>query len=1532
MKTLNLIILLFVLATINVSGQAIQLIGQSAYVNNHASADHNIPNWGAVIDSCSSTGLISGTVNDFVLLCNASATKDAGWTFSKAQGFTYATINGNNSPEVSFQWKHVSRSSCGMDLSYIAHSEDTMAIDLLFTIAPTAGTAVGDSIIVYYKYSVFGSGQTQHEGNNEDPVYSNNFFNLNGDDQLNNTFNFFDPPGLSGYNRLDDIMGEIHTVVGADFSLDIQSQINTHITNPANQDLSVGRYEGSITFNLIPFTDMSLVCNSFLFSVDIGSDSELSDPYMDGDEVFDPGDAYVLGSNFIPSSGANGVINDILIFGSDPNPVPGNPLSAVPIGTGLPVGTYWDNYFDLDGIDNLSFSLAAIPNNYGQNLPSLNVPTSNNLHFASHFIISYDDDGAPNFTDINGNVPVNSLSPITASTFGTTNGQDEIVAVDLFPFAPSAYSTNGILANENMIHYNFNPCPDIIEATDDDIDALDYVNYVADTTNPGNYYYNGPQFYYWSPDHEAPYFSTIITGPLNAGSVYETDLSSNPGFVEVVNAQTHLGLAAGTDVDAFEFGMVWHNQFQRFGLALLFSVDTDDPLTVGIDESGSLDPSKIYASFLDGQHFDFSASPLYDDIDAITLAPTSFVLPGTQLSADFTGTPTTCNVGDVVSFMDISTGNPTTWSWDFDFDGNSDSNIQNPTTSYNLAGIYTVSLTIGNLSGTTTVTKISYITVLANNLVVNAGIDATICPGQLLPLSSSVSGGVSPYTYSWTPGSTLTDPTILSPIAMPLATTTYTLTVIDAVGTTATDAVTVFVNSAIIISNIATNVSCAGGTDGSITTSVSGGTSPFSYLWTNGATSPDIGNLSAGTYSLTVTDATGCNSLAIIIITEPTPLSISITDTDASCYGAADGSLTVTISGGIPPYNFIWDDGATTQNRSGLSGGTYSVTVYDFQQCSSIGSAIVMEPAVLTVTLSGTDATANGVSDGYIVTTVAGGTTTYSFLWSNSATTQNISNLATGWYTITVTDANSCSTTSSIYINEPALNNPFQGWYFNQTGTNHSILIAGTTPILIDGVAVQNGSFLGVFYDSLGHEACAGFVEFQSTSTAIAAWGDDTQTSAIDGFSSGEEFIWKVWDASTGIEYEAEATYDVLFPNQEEYFANGLSSLISLTILTSDTQDVTLNQTWNLASTYIDPFEGSIDSIFAPIVSDILIVKDCSGSVYWPAWNLNMIGSWNVTEAYLLYALVNTSVDFIGDQVDPSTTPISLSSGWNCISYLNDAPASIVTQLASIVSDIIIVKDGNGLVYWPAFNVDMIGNMTPGQGYMICMSSPTTFIYPPAILASTKSDITNNNNKFYNNNINTGINMTLCIPLSSWEYLPETGDEIAIFNDDNTISGTGIFANNHLVITIWGDDETTAEIDGMFPGEPLKLRLWNKKTGEHEIKITEWVEGSGNYNDNEINIASKVTINSSNNIELSQNIPNPASVSTKITFKLPSDCDIELGLYNILGEKIGEIANGFYPGGEHTIQIDISNYSQGTYFYKLISSDYTITKTMLINK
>lgn len=377
-----------------------------------------------------------------------------------------------------------------------------------------------------------------------------------------------------------------------------------------------------------------------------------------------------------------------------------------------------------------------------------------------------------------------------------------------------------------------------------------------------------------------------------------------------------------------------------------------------------------------------------------------------------------------------------------------------------------------------------------------------------------------------------------------------------------------------------------------------------------------------------------------------------------------------------------------------------------------------------------------------------------------------------------------------------------------------------------------------------------------------------------------------------------------------------------------DVQTLNLVSGWSMFSTYIDPFEANLDSVFSPIVSQVQIVKDGGGAVYWPQFNVNAIGSLTLGKGYQIKMLAAQSLDIIGTAVVPETTPFTILQGWSIIGYLRNSPANIATIFSSIVADVIIMKNGIGQVYWPLWNVNAIGNMMPGEGYQANMIVSHVFSYPangPLNQTSKSVSIP----MIFNTSINTGSNMTLGIPVSAWENTPSVGSEIAVYNQAGELCGSTVCSGKNLAIAIWGDDETTPEAEAMQEGDAFSIKIWDQQTKQESIVVVEaWESGNGLYGKNAIAVASRI----SNEGSILQNYPNPATTYTEIEFSISEDGFTSLVIYNILGEQMAMPVNQTMTIGTYKVLVNTESYVPGVYFYTLKTSKSTITKSMQVIK
>ena len=279
-------------------------------------------------------------------------------------------------------------------------------------------------------------------------------------------------------------------------------------------------------------------------------------------------------------------------------------------------------------------------------------------------------------------------------------------------------------------------------------------------------------------------------------------------------------------------------------------------------------------------------------------------------------------------------------------------------------------------------------------------------------------GGQDPYQYLWSNTSTAN-------LIQNLTAGNYSVTLTDNLGCMAFETLSVNEpSSALSISPTIGDVACYGEATGTVSVNGIGGTSPYTVVaWSNGETSNTATNLSAGTYSVTLADANTCTESLSVTVSQPTaPLNSQLSASNISCFGDQNGAIASTISGGTPPYNnFTWSNGASTADINSLLAGTYSLSVYDHNNCMDTVSIQITEPTDLSASFAITDLLCFGVHTGIVQTTVSGASPPYtSFVWSNGEITQNLQNMNSGNYTLSVTDANSCEFTFTATVNSPA--------------------------------------------------------------------------------------------------------------------------------------------------------------------------------------------------------------------------------------------------------------------------------------------------------------------------------------------------------------------------------------------------------------------------------------------------------------------------------------------------------------------------------
>lgn len=345
---------------------------------------------------------------------------------------------------------------------------------------------------------------------------------------------------------------------------------------------------------------------------------------------------------------------------------------------------------------------------------------------------------------------------------------------------------------------------------------------------------------------------------------------------------------------------------------------------------------------------------------------------------------------------------PYTYAWDTDDIGQTISNLE--------PNNYTLTITDAKGCTATATATVNGINCKEITLSYDAS-DPSCFNAEDGSIFVEAEGGFGNFTYKWEDESTGTTRTDLKDGL-------YTVEVSDEKNCSTSFDIELSEPSAISIEMTSTKSSCPICEDGSASATVSGGVAPYSYLWSNDAETSSISGVIAETYSLTVTDANGCTASQKVVINDsPCDIEVVLTPTDPTCANVADGVISTTVSGNGSEYTYAWSNGVDSSHISGLSKGTYTVTVTNNLNCQVIESGTIVEPDPISITFTIQHVQTFEGNEGSIGANVSGGTGSYTYAWSTGADSPSISGLEEGTYELTVTDSNGCSTSKTVEMN-----------------------------------------------------------------------------------------------------------------------------------------------------------------------------------------------------------------------------------------------------------------------------------------------------------------------------------------------------------------------------------------------------------------------------------------------------------------------------------------------------------------------------------
>lgn len=498
-------------------------------------------------------------------------------------------------------------------------------------------------------------------------------------------------------------------------------------------------------------------------------------------------------------------------------------------------------------------------------------------------------------------------------------------------------------------------------------------------------------------------------------------------------------------------------------------------------------------------------------------------------------------------------------------------------------------------------------------------------------------------------------------------------------------------------------------------------------------------------------------------------------------------------------------------------------------------------------------------------------------------------------------------------------------WSFTMgTGKTSNIIVPNSIHPIIGSSVIQNGDAIGVFYMVNGVSKCAGYSIWDSNDMAIAVFGDNALTTAKDGFDDNENYSIKVWSKTTGNVNDATVTYSSGNP----YFTiNGISIISKLE--TQRPLNIKLEAgNWQLVSSNILPVNTLVKNIFINNLNDFEYVKNQNGQIYYPLQNIDQIVNWNIKEGYLIYAKNDAILQIMGNTIIPSNYSYTFNANmWYMISYLPSDSRNVSSVFAN-TNSLILVKNDEGKVYYPAFGINQIGNMKVGEGYQLAVSQNSqTFSYSnvasPPVGPVVPGIYSEDEENYYQTEISKTGNSAVIIINNDLELYGEIG----VFDGNDRLIGHGMIDNVYSSITIWGDNPATFEKDGAREKETLRIEFYdyNSKSVQ-KLDITQIFEMMTSKNlGKELQYAkdaiysiefSKVTTSVSDNNSSFKIYPNPVKDILYISISGNDLFNIEV--FDLSGIKV--LTKQFASKGQSTMKLDVSNFNTGTYIIRSIGN------------
>lgn len=499
--------------------------------------------------------------------------------------------------------------------------------------------------------------------------------------------------------------------------------------------------------------------------------------------------------------------------------------------------------------------------------------------------------------------------------------------------------------------------------------------------------------------------------------------------------------------------------------------------------------------------------------------------------------------------------------------------------------------------------------------------------------------------------------------------------------------------------------------------------------------------------------------------------------------------------------------------------------------------------------------------------------------------------------------------------------------FTSNTGANHTILV---TEVTVDGEALEIGNGIGVFSPE---DLCCGAVIWLDEQAGLVAWGDNEMTEEVDGLQEDEQMTFKVWDYVAEQEYVADPEFiqNERINGDDVFHEDGLT-ILTLSVTPEEVIGFTLQMRngWNLISAPIIPEDDDVRAILRDVVEreHLVILKNQNGRFYVPALNFSNLPPWDFRQGYQARLSSADSLLVVGEFADEET-PIPLRAGWNMVAYLPEQEIAAPVAFENVNDIMIIAKDVNGRFYVPALGFSNMGSLRRGQGYQANLSEESELVWsvPDQFLPGASPSDENNYSPTV---MPTGSNMSLLI--QQIPDLPADGIELLLQTPAGLTIGAGkLSGDGPWGLAIWGDDQTTDDIDGALESEAVILTVrHNDRTIDADAN---WIKGDGTYQKDaltiaDINLTDGTTV--ANDFHLSEPYPNPFNSTTKLSFSLVEDGNVELVVSDVTGRLVSTLLSQPLKAGHHEVSFDAESLPSGVYIAQLKSGTGVVNVKMML--